>query len=125
MITKGYLLNESRDKNLKYVLAVSENIQELENKIQELKTTNEEKKKRFIAVSRIQEDYFVNYCKIVCHEDRHYYYKIKEFVTNNPIPDEIKEFVKYSEDRNTGDLYFYSMRDFEVRYWITNILGFK
>lgn len=122
MITNGYLLNVCHDERVKSVLAVSEDLQELEDKIVELKKADEEKKNRFLNLDNDINNYRFNFRSNVSYGD---YYETKNFVTNNPIPGEIKEFVKYSEDRNTGDLYFYSMRDFNTRYWITNILGFK
>ena len=125
MITKGYLLNVCHDERARFVLAVSDNLQELEDKINELTKADEEKKKRFTNTSNVREKYLTNFRKNVSCEDYHAdEYETKEFVTNNPIPNEIEEFVKYSEDRNTGSLYFYSMRDFNVKYWITNIIGF-
>jgi regulator of replication initiation timing len=132
MITKGYLLNVSNDERVKSVLAVSENLQELEDKIEELKKADEDKKKRYTAISNLQNEYFKkchdNYKNKEAFEDCYYRlssYEIKDFVTKNPVPDEIKEFVIYSEDRGSGSLYFYSDRDFNTKYWITNILGFK
>lgn len=132
MITKGYLLYVSSDERVKSVLAVSENLQELEDKIVELKKAHEEKKNRYVATLDVQKEYFEKYYVTVRDIESFYLtgdeypgYKIKEFVTGNPIPPEIKEFVKYSQDRDSGSLYFYSDRDFQVKYWITNIIGFK
>lgn len=125
MITKGYLLNVCRDERVKSVLAASENLQELEAKIEELKKVNEEKKIRYLNTLNIQEKYYKNYHKEVFIADYFKDFKTKEFVTDNPIPDEIKEFVIYSQDRNIANLYFYSEKDFNVEYWITNILGFR
>lgn len=124
MITKGYLLNVFHEQ-FESVLAVSENLQELEDKIEDLKKKDEEKKSRLANLSNDIASYRANFHKNVYSEDSNYYYEIKNFVNENPIPDEIKEFVKYSEDKNTGNLYFYSMRDLTIKYWITNILGFN
>lgn len=124
MITKGFVLNSLYNGKHQYVLACSENDKELEDKKIELIRLHSEKRERFRKAKNIQEEYYKIYQKEVSNTENSNY-ETKDFVTKNPVPDEIKEFVRYSEDRGSGNLYFYSDRDFEVRYWITNILGFK
>lgn len=138
MITEGFVLNSCYNGHLEFVLAISDNDEELENKAKELTKLNNEKRIRFNSTENARNEYISKYSK--CLDDlgiyneveglpvipsREFDYATESFVTNNPIPDEIKEFVQFIKDRDYTALHYNSESDFDVEFYVSNILGFR
>jgi hypothetical protein len=132
MITKGYIL-QVRYKNQvierDFNLACSEDDKELEIKARELTQKNYERQTRFFEKEVVINEYLgklKNYLSNCTKEIREIYdYDVERFYQSNPIPSEISEFVKFHKDRDICEIYATDPRDFEIEYFVTNLLGFK
>lgn len=128
MITKGFVLNSLYNGKHQYVLACSENDKELEDKRIELIRLNSEKHERFRKTENIRNEYLSQLNKRLKNCDKNSYeysYIIEKYVKENPIPNELKEFFTYIKDRNDVTFYCLTESDFEVEYYVSNLLGFK
>lgn len=128
MITTGFVLNSLYNGRHQYVLACSENDKELEDKRIELIRLNSEKLERFRKTENIRNEYLSRLNEILKLCDKNsfeYDFYIEKYVKENPIPDELKEFITYIKDRSDVTFYCLTESDFEVEYYVSNLLGFK
>ena len=128
MITKGFVLNSLYNGKHEYSLEFSENDKELEDKRIELIQLNSEKFERFRKTENIRNEYLSQLNEILkdCNKNLFEYdFYIEKFVKDNPIPNELLEFITYIKDRNDVTFYCISEIDFEVEYYVSNLLGFK
>lgn len=128
MITKGFVLNSLYNGKHQYVLACSENDKELEDKRIELIRLNSEKHERFRKTENIRNEYLSKLnerLKNHTEKTREYDDIIEKFVKENPIPFELKEFITYIKDRSDVTFYCLTELDFQVEYYVSNLLGFK
>ena len=132
MITKGYILQVSYKNQVierDFNLAFSEDDKELDVKAQELTQRNIERRNRYQKTENARNEYLDRLKKYIseCTKDLRgiYDFEVENFHRLNPIPNEISEFVKFNKDRDICEIYATDSRDFEIEYFVTNLLGFR
>lgn len=74
MITEGFVLNSCYNGHLEFVLAISDNAEELEDKAKELTKLNSEKRIRFESTENVRNEYIDKYSK--CLDDHGIYNEV-------------------------------------------------
>ncbi len=136
MNTTGYILSVYYNGGESITLAFSENSEELEIKAKELITRNNEKKKRFEETKLLRDAYMIlfenemvsvrNSIEIFNSNKWIWSDTIKKFHEKNPIPEELKEFIKFCGDSREGYfLYSINQKELNIEFCVSNVLGFQ